>query len=121
LESSSSPKIDISIFQNDNTSATVKIKDNGCGISFCFDCNKNRCINCDQFQIGKTTKAEGTGTGMIYVQSTLKEMDSKLFIKSKPEEGTEIEIHFKNLASAEMDEISNLYLKKKDDISSQQA
>ncbi|MEJ5274140.1 MAG: ATP-binding protein [Spirochaetota bacterium] len=64
---------------------------------------KNRCINFDKFQIGKTTKAEGTGTGMVYVQSTLKEMDSILFIKSKPKEGTEIEIHLKNLASAEID------------------
>lgn len=50
---------------------------------------------------------------MVYVQSTLKEMNSYFQITSKSGEGTQIEMHLRNLASAEIDEISQLYLSKK--------
>lgn len=111
IEASIEPKIKIILSKSND--AIVKIIDNGHGIPFCFNCKKNKCVTCEQFQIGKTTKPDGSGTGMVYVQSTLKDMNSYFQITSKPDEGTQIEIHLKNLASAEIDEISQLYLGKK--------
>lgn len=111
IEANIEPKIEVIISKTDE--AIIKIVDNGQGIPFCFNCKKNKCLTCEQFQIGKSTKPDGTGTGMVYVQSTLKDMNSYFQITSKPGEGTQIEVRLKNLASAEIDEISQLYLGKK--------
>lgn len=106
IESSQNPVIKIKVIQQDN-SAVIVVSDNGHGIPFCQKCNKRDCLVCTNFEIGKTTKKEGSGTGMIYVQSTLKEMNADLKIDSSPH-GTDVTIILKKLATKELDNIDNL-------------
>ncbi|NCC70399.1 HAMP domain-containing histidine kinase [bacterium] len=71
------------------------LKDNGYGIDWCINCNKESCnFNlCDQFYIGRTTKKEGNGVGMNYFQSFVNKMNWKTTIYSN-KNGTEIKINF---------------------------
>lgn len=112
IESSGNPKIII------NTGAEplpfIEIKDNGVGIPFCFNCKKRICLDCKEFQIGKTTKKEGSGTGMVYVQNTLKDMKAKMQIESEKDKGTSITITFTETATKKLEEIEKIYLDKEE-------
>ena len=77
-----------------NDQIKLIFKDNGIGITFCENCPKKRCINCKQFQIGKTTKEDGSGIGMIYIMNLLKFLNGDIKITGKKNEGTTIEITF---------------------------
>jgi len=90
----------------------ILIKDKGSGIPFCFNCKKKNCLNCKEFQVGKTTKKEGSGTGMVYVQNTLKNMNAKMQIESHPNEGTTINITLPETATHKLEQIENIYLDK---------
>ncbi|MEJ5273314.1 MAG: HAMP domain-containing sensor histidine kinase [Spirochaetota bacterium] len=90
----------------------ITIKDNGNGISFCFKCKSKNCLNCKEFQIGKTTKEEGSGTGMVYVQNTLKQMNANLSIESNPGEGTSVTITLPDSTTKKLERIEQIYLDK---------
>ena len=73
----------------------LKINDQGYGISFCSGCSKKKnCLECGEFQIGRSSKKEGFGMGMVFIQKVLKKMKCKLMIDSKLNIGTTVEIHF---------------------------
>ncbi len=74
---------------------SFSLKDNGCGISWCINCNKENCnFNlCNQFYIGRTTKEEGNGVGMNYFQAFVNKTNWKTTIISS-ENGTEVKIYF---------------------------
>ncbi|MFF2091936.1 ATP-binding protein [Paenibacillus sp. NPDC058174] len=44
-----------------------------------------------------TTKEKGTGLGLMVVMSMIKTMDGKIIFRSKPNEGTVCELHFKQV------------------------
>lgn len=111
IEASENPQI--TIITGKEPQPYIIIKDNGVGIPFCFNCKTNNCLNCKEFQIGKTTKKEGSGTGMIFVQTTLKEMKANLKIESKKNIGTEVTIFLSNIATKKLDQMENIYLDKK--------
>jgi len=90
----------------------ITIKDNGSGISFCFKCKSKNCLNCKEFQIGKTTKEDGSGTGMVYVQNTLKQMNANLSIESNPGEGTSVTITLPDSTTKKLERIEKIYLDK---------
>jgi signal transduction histidine kinase len=106
IESSLNPQIKIKVTQQGN-SAVIIVSDNGHGIPFCKKCNKQNCLVCTNFEIGKTTKKEGSGTGMVYVQSALKEMNADLKIESSSD-GTDVKIVFNKLATKALDDIDTL-------------
>lgn len=85
-------KIDIII---DGEEKSFTLKDNGCGIDWCANCDKeNRSFNlCDQFHVGRTTKKDGNGVGMNYFQAFVNTMDWKTIISSD-KNGTEIKVYF---------------------------
>lgn len=58
------------------------------GILFCDNCKKLDCLNCNKFEIGKTTKVNGSGQGMIFVLNKVKEFNGDLKIISKKGVGT---------------------------------
>jgi signal transduction histidine kinase len=49
----------------------ISVKDNGSGIDACNKCDENKCLTCNRFAIGKTTKPQGTGIGILFVRDTL--------------------------------------------------
>jgi len=73
----------------------MSIKDNGEGIGSCINCKNKKCFyNCDKFKIGKSTKANGLGYGLLFVENYVKENNLKGDIISN-KNGTEIKIFFK--------------------------
>lgn len=110
IEASANPVIEITTGKDPQP--YIIIKDNGHGISFCFNCSSHNCLNCKEFQIGRTTKPDGSGTGMVYVQKTLKEMNAKMNIVSKENEGTEITITLPESATKKLEQMEITYLDK---------
>jgi len=110
IESTKNPVIELEsgIYPN----PYIFIKDNGNGIPFCFNCKKIDCLNCKEFQIGKTTKVDGSGTGMVYVQNQLKNMGFKLKIESKEDEGTKVSIIFPQTITQRLEKMEDIYLDK---------
>lgn len=109
IDAAENPQIIIKT--GDGPSPYITIKDNGHGIPFCFKCKSKNCLNCKEFQIGKTTKEEGSGTGMVYVQNTLKQMNANLSIESSPD-GTSVTIKLPDSATQQLERIEQIYLDK---------
>ncbi len=72
----------------------LAVIDQGTGIEFCDGCTERKCERCRRFSIGKTTKVDGAGIGMVYVQLIVREMNGKLRIRSKTDAGTEMKLYF---------------------------
>ncbi|WP_221439877.1 ATP-binding protein [Spirochaeta isovalerica] len=74
------------------TESIISFSDNGPGIKACLekDCTGD-CSRCDAFKVGRTTKKEGTGLGMVSVLRTLEKYEGNMKIRTSPE-GTVIEI-----------------------------
>lgn len=73
----------------------LSIKDNGEGISNCIKCKNKKCFyDCDEFKIGKTTKVNGLGYGMLFIENYIKENDLEGVVLSS-NSGTEIKMFFK--------------------------
>lgn len=72
----------------------VIFEDNGPGIKACLDrdCH-GQCYVCEVFQIGRTTKTNGTGLGMISVLRTLKKYECDLRIETTVE-GSSLSVIF---------------------------
>lgn len=78
-----------------NDQIKFTIRDEGGGIPFCDNCDHRNCRDCNHFKIGKTTKEYGTGVGMVFIQTLMRNIDGKMSIYSKMNEGTTIELYFK--------------------------
>ncbi len=72
----------------------LQIEDNGTGIDFCSGCKKADCMKCKEFTIGKSTKPDGTGIGIVYVREILGEMKGDMKIESAPDRGTVVTLTF---------------------------
>jgi signal transduction histidine kinase len=93
LEDSGNGSIEITISHNQEQ-ATLEFSDSGPGISFCLDCDKTNCLDCQEFEIGKTTKKTGSGFGMRNVLAGVKAMNGALTIASSAQYGTRMTFTF---------------------------
>jgi signal transduction histidine kinase len=82
-------------------SVLLQVEDQGEGIPFCASCVERDCTNCIEFAIGRTTKEEGTGIGVVYVQQIVREMGAKLKIESKVDLGTTVSVYFRKAVPSE--------------------
>lgn len=87
----SEPHLSVRI-KGESASSIVEFEDNGPGIKACLDkgCG-GECMNCNAFKIGRTTKKEGTGLGMISVMRTLEKYRGQLKIRTS-REGTTVSV-----------------------------
>lgn len=84
-------KLSVSVDSTPHESSIV-FRDNGPGIKACIDKKcEGDCVNCNIFRVGKTTKEEGTGLGMVSVLRTLDKYKGRLRISTSPE-GSEITV-----------------------------
>jgi len=89
-------KVRVSV-SNNNGAITFLFSDNGPGISFCQNANKNtECASCNCFAIGKSSKSYGSGYGMINIMQSVKELGGTMGIRSTPR-GTTIRIEVPQL------------------------
>jgi PAS domain S-box-containing protein len=84
LEGRMHPVITIRASRESDTLICLSITDNGCGIS-----EENQEVLFKPFY---TTRAEGTGLGLVIVQKMLVEMDCSIRVESKKYEGTTFSI-----------------------------
>lgn len=84
LEGRSQPLIAIHASRESESLVRLVITDNGCGIS---ETNQKML-----FKPFYTTRAEGTGLGLVIVQKMLAEMDCSIQVRSKENEGTTFSI-----------------------------
>ncbi len=67
----------------------LAIEDQGPGIVFCGRCSDpNGCIDCREFAMGRSTKPNGSGIGMVFVQHVLREMGGTLRLRPGDGRGT---------------------------------
>jgi signal transduction histidine kinase len=76
----------------------LQVQDQGRGIPFCASCENQDCMNCKEFAIGKTSKTDGTGIGVMFVRQIVKEMGGSLTFVSKVDEGTTVSVYFRKSA-----------------------
>ena len=74
--------------------AYIEIEDRGNGIEFCRHCTKNDCMKCKNFAVGKTSKDDGTGIGIMYVRKILEEIGGEIKIEQVTEGGTKVTLLF---------------------------
>ncbi len=84
LEGRPEPTISILAKKESDALVCLLLKDNGCGIS-----EKNQEM---LFKPFFTTRAEGTGLGLVIVKKMLAQMDSSIHVSSTEDVGTEISI-----------------------------
>jgi signal transduction histidine kinase len=77
------PQLVVSV-SRDQEFNRITFTDNGPGIKSCIDsgCNKD-CGKCSRFRIGKTTKKDGTGLGLVSVGRTLEKYKGAIEIKTE--------------------------------------
>ncbi len=71
----------------------LEVEDEGTGIGFCAKCTRRDCMKCREFAIGKSSKPDGTGIGIIYVREIIKELGGGMKIESVPGQGTKITLY----------------------------
>jgi signal transduction histidine kinase len=76
---------------------SLSVEDNGTGIEWCYNCTNKKCFSesCDKFKVGKTTKENGLGYGMKFIENFVRENNFKGEINSEKNKGTEVKIYFK--------------------------
>ena len=72
----------------------LQVSDQGVGIGFCAQCATRDCTKCRHFRIGKSTKSEGTGIGIIYVREEIAKLGGDIKIDSVLDEGTTVTLFF---------------------------
>ncbi|WP_041401646.1 ATP-binding protein [Salinispira pacifica] len=70
----------------------LAIEDNGPGFSMCRDCESSNCIDCMEFEIGKTTKDYGSGLGLVSVIEAVSAMKGAMRISAVKPQGARVEI-----------------------------
>lgn len=82
------------IIKIDSENKNISIEDSGCGIKECFKCKNKRCFNdCNIFKLGKTSKENGLGYGMLFIGEYIVENKIKAEINSNTD-GTKITLYF---------------------------
>lgn len=82
------PELTIRI-KGDIEQSKIVFTDNGPGIKACIDRNcDGDCIQCDVFQVGRTTKEAGNGLGILSVMRTLQKYKGDLKISTSQEGST---------------------------------
>ncbi|TVR63057.1 MAG: sensor histidine kinase [Spirochaetaceae bacterium] len=71
----------------------IIVADTGPGISFCLDCDAEDCMKCGVFDIGVTSKPDGSGFGLYNVQRFLAEIGGTMQVFSDPDKGTTTVVH----------------------------
>jgi two-component system sporulation sensor kinase A len=84
-------KVHISSWK-ENGNANIRFDDSGKGIPFCFGCGENNCVRCGKFWLGRSTRENGTGMGMVLVFETVREMDGRLKIETRADSGTSVQV-----------------------------
>jgi PAS domain S-box-containing protein len=84
LQGRRDPNVTISLFKHDGT-IRFRVEDNGCGISE----EKQK----DLFKPFLTTKAKGTGLGLVIVKKMLAQMNGTIEIASQQDVGTKVDIY----------------------------
>jgi signal transduction histidine kinase len=82
----------------------LQVADQGVGIGFCADCSPRECFRCNHFQIGRTTKSQGTGIGVIYVREEIKKIGGDIKIDSVLDEGTTVTLFFPRVDEPQIEE-----------------
>ena len=72
----------------------LQVEDEGTGIACCCACLEQNCMACKEFAIGKSSKPEGTGIGIVYVREILKELKGTMKIESEVDHGTRVTLYF---------------------------
>jgi signal transduction histidine kinase len=70
----------------------LAVEDNGPGMGFCAACEGENCLECAEFEIGKTTKPYGSGIGMVSVIEAVQQLRGTMRILSRLGRGTRVEI-----------------------------
>ena len=78
----------------ENRYIVLSVRDQGVGIDFCRECSINDCVRCKNFAVGKSSKKDGTGIGVVYIQQIMKELRGKMQIDSVVGSGTTISLYF---------------------------
>ena len=72
----------------------LQVEDQGTGMGFCASCGERDCMKCKEFAIGKSSKADGTGIGIVYVREIVKELGGELKFESMVDKGTKVTVYF---------------------------
>lgn len=76
----------------------LQVIDQGNGIPVCSECDNRDCMSCRSFSIGKTSKKEGTGIGIVYVREIMKEIGGSFEFDSLLTKGTTVSLTFPSSA-----------------------
>lgn len=79
------------------TEAWLLVEDNGRGMPACRTCASPNCTDCHQFALGKTTKATGTGLGVLQVQEFCRSHGYELLFEQLVPGGTRACIRFRQI------------------------
>ncbi len=79
--------------EDDPDDTRIIVTDTGPGISFCLDCDEEDCMKCEVFDIGVTSKPEGSGFGLYNVRRFLAEIGGTMQLFSDPDKGTTAVVH----------------------------
>ena len=72
----------------------LQVEDQGVGMEFCGGCQHHDCMRCKEFAIGRSTKTNGTGIGVVFVREIVKEMGGRMSIESILKKGTKVTVIF---------------------------
>jgi signal transduction histidine kinase len=74
----------------------VSFKDTGNGINGFEHADPVSCMRNDFFKVGKTTKEDGSGFGMVYVIETMRKYNGEVRVASRSGIGTTVQLLFEN-------------------------
>lgn len=72
----------------------AEIRDHGTGLPFCSPCDAADCLDCPHFRLGRSTKSDGSGVGLVHLRELLREMGGRLKYDSAPSAGTSVRVWF---------------------------
>jgi len=78
----------------DHDFIVCSIEDRGEGLPFCTPCEYDNCLACPHFEIGRSSKSDGSGIGVAHARMLIRELGGRLKYKSTEGVGTTAEIWF---------------------------
>ncbi len=79
---------------HDGAFIAAAIRDRGAGLPFCSPCDATDCLDCPHFRLGRSTKPDGSGVGVVHLRELLREMGGRLKYESTQSAGTKVWIWF---------------------------